>query len=314
MNDYLSLGLGLICAAAGGELFVRGTVKLALWLRVSPGIVATTIAAFSTSSPELAVGINSALAGHPQISLGDTLGSNVVNVALILALALLISGLQCRRQSIKRDFPVAALVPIVVGFVLHDGVMSRLDALLLLGLFIIWITFVIREAQQQRKNNSPSTEIYDGKRSIMLCGAGLVILFVAGRLIVGGAKEIAAAYGLSEFIIGATIVAIGTSIPELATTIVAKIRHQDDISLGTILGSNIFNAWFIIPIVALIHPIVIDPVNTWGALIFGVLVVLFSYPSRTGRINRGRGVLLLILYALYISNVIHPGILTRLTG
>ena len=121
MNDYLALILGVVCAGIGGELFVRGAVGLASWARISPGIVGATVVAFATSSPELSVSINAALAGKPQIGLGNALGSNVVNVALILGLALLISGIQSPRDSIKRDFPVALLIPIITGVLFLDA-------------------------------------------------------------------------------------------------------------------------------------------------------------------------------------------------
>jgi cation:H+ antiporter len=127
MNDYVALILGVACAGIGGELFVRGAVGLAHWARISPGIIGATVAAFATSSPELSVSINAALAGKSQIALGDALGSNVVNVALILALALVISGIQIPRDTIKRDFPVALLIPIITGLLFLDGELSRID-------------------------------------------------------------------------------------------------------------------------------------------------------------------------------------------
>lgn len=150
MNPYLTLALGVVCAGLGGELFVRGAVSLALWWRVYPGIIGATVAAFATSSPELAVSVSSALAGTPQIALGDALGSNVVNVALILALALLVSGIQTARESIHRDFPVALIVPVLTVLLFWDGTLSRIDGLLLLGAFITWLTVVILQAWQQR--------------------------------------------------------------------------------------------------------------------------------------------------------------------
>jgi len=137
MNDYFALILGVVCAGIGGELFVRGAVGLAYWALVSPGIIGATVAAFATSSPELSVSINAAMAGKPQIALGDTLGSNVVNVALILALALIISGIQSPRDSVKRDFPVALLVPIITGVLCLDGELSRFDGLLMLSMFLL---------------------------------------------------------------------------------------------------------------------------------------------------------------------------------
>ena len=130
MNDYVALSMGVICAGIGGELFVRGAVGLAHWARISPGIIGATVAALATSSPELSVSINAALAGKPQIALGDALGSNIVNVALILGLALVMSEIQSPRDSVKRDFPVALLIPIITGVLFLDGELSRFDGFL----------------------------------------------------------------------------------------------------------------------------------------------------------------------------------------
>lgn len=147
MNDCVALSMGVICAGIGGELFVRGAVGLAHWARISPGIIGATVAAFVTSSPELSVSVNAALAGKPQIALGDALGSNVVNVALILGLVLVISGIQSPRDSVKRDFPVALLIPIITGVLFLDGELSRLDGFLMLGMFLAWIVAAIIEAK-----------------------------------------------------------------------------------------------------------------------------------------------------------------------
>ena len=303
MNNYLALAVGVVCAGIGGELFVRGVVGIARWARVSAGIIGATVAAFATSSPELSVAITAAMAGKPQISLGDALGSNVVNVALVLAITLLISGIQCPRDSVKRDFPIALITPVVIGVLAFDGVLSRLDGLLLLGMFIAWVVAVIVEARKQR---SAAGEILGERRgwlAIILCLAGLVFLIVAGRFIVTGAKGIATSFGIGEFVIGATVVAIGTSVPELATTVVSKIRRHDEVGLGTILGSNIFNGLFIVAIAAIISPISIDWREVAIALVFGIVTVALIWPARSGYIERGRGVLLLALYIVYVVTI-----------
>ena len=303
MNNYLALAVGVVCAGIGGELFVRGVVGIARWARVSAGIIGATVAAFATSSPELSVAITAAMAGKPQISLGDALGSNVVNVALVLAISLLISGIQCPRDSVKRDFPIALITPVVIGVLAFDGVLSRLDGLLLLGMFIAWVVAVIVEARKQR---SAAGEILGERRgwlAIILCLAGLVFLIVAGRFIVTGAKGIATSFGIGEFVIGATVVAIGTSVPELATTVVSKIRRHDEVGLGTILGSNIFNGLFIVAIAAIISPISIDWREVAIALVFGIVTVALIWPARSGYIERGRGVLLLALYIVYVVTI-----------
>lgn len=304
MNDYVTLSLGIISAGVGGELFVRGTVGIASWARVSPGIIATTIAAFATSSPELSVSINSAISGVPQIALGDSLGSNVVNIALILALALLISGIQSPRGNIKREFPVALLIPIFTTILFYDNELSRFDGLLLLSLFFTWLVAVVLEARKQR---SATVEVLGEKRrwlAVLSCAVGLLFLVAAGSLIVTGAKGIAFSFGLDEFIIGATIVALGTSTPELATTVIAKVRGHDEVSLGTILGSNIFNGTFIIGVAATIHPIRVALDDVALTLVFGFMALVFTYPSHTGLISRGRGVLLLMLYSGYLFSVL----------
>ncbi|WP_394673259.1 calcium/sodium antiporter [Limnobacter sp.] len=304
MDDYTALLLGVVCAGLGGELFVRGSVGLAHWARVSPGIIGVTVAALATSSPELSVSISSALVGKPQIALGDALGSNVVNVALILGLALIISGIQSPRDSVKRDFPVALLIPVFTAVLFLDGELSRVDGFLMISMFIAWIVAAVVEARKQR---SAAEEVLGEQRRwlvVVSCLAGSVFLVAAGNFIVAGARGIAVAFGVDEFIIGATIVAIGTSVPELATTVMAKIRGHDEVGLGTILGSNIFNGIFIVAVAAMIHPIIVPWHEVAIALVFGLVAVAFGYPPRNGFIQRKRGVFLLGLYVAYLFTIL----------
>lgn len=304
MNEVLALILGVGCAAAGGELFVRGAVGTAHWLRVPPGIIGATVAAFATSSPELAVSASAALAGEPQIGLGDALGSNVVNVALVLGLTLAIAGMRGARGSMKRDFPVALLVPVIIGLLLLDGVLSGLDGLLMLGMFAAWLVAAALEARRER---SSAEQVLGTRRPWMAIahGAlGLALLVAAGKLIVLGAKALALSFGIGEFVVGATLVAVGTSAPELATALVAKLRGHDELSLGTILGSNIFNGLFIVAVAALIHPIGVDWREVAVALAFGAVALAFIFPTRDGWIERRRGFLLLTLYVAYLATLL----------
>lgn len=304
MADFALLLGGILCAAAGGELFVRGTVGLAHWARISPGIIAATVAAFATSSPELSVSVNSALEGKPAIALGDALGSNVVNIALILGLALSLAPLHCPQDSLRRDFPVALAVPVITGALFLDGVLSRLDGFLLLSLFLAWCVATVIEARRQR---SAAGKIQGESNVLITTGqgaAGMILLVVAGRLIVTGATGIAATFGVDEFVIGATVVAIGTSAPELATTIVARLRRHDEVGLGTILGSNIFNGLLIVAVASILHPIAVRWQEAVTALIFGLAAVALSYPRRSGLIGRRRGFILLALYAAYLTAVV----------
>ena len=304
MNDYLALFLGVVCAAIGGELFVRGAVGLAHWARISPGIIGATVVAFATSSPELSVSINSAITGQPQIGLGNALGSNVVNVALILGLALLISGIKSPRDSVKRDFPVALLIPIITGALFLDGELSRFDGVLMLCMFLAWLVATVIEARKQR---SAAGEVIGEHRRwlvVVSCVAGLAFLVAAGNLIVAGARGMAISFGMDEFIIGATVVAVGTTVPELATTIIAKLRGHDEVGLGMILGSNIFNGLLIVAVAAMIHPIIVPWREVAIALAFGLVALVFAYPTRKGFIERRRGVLLLMLYVVYLATIL----------
>lgn len=304
MSDYFFLIVGIACAGFGGELFVRGSVGLAHSLRIPPGIVGATVAAFATSSPELSVSVSSALSRVPQIALGDALGSNVVNVALILALALAISSIRCPRDSIKRDYSVALLIPVITGVLILDGELSRVDGAILIGVFIAWLTAAIIEARRQRSAAEKVLGQHKLGRAIIECLVGLALLVTAGYAIVTGARGIAVALGIDEFVIGATVVAVGTSVPELATTIIAKMRGHDEVGLGTVLGSNIFNGVFIIGVAALIHPITVEWRGVTIALIFGLLAVVCTLPIRGGLIERRRGFLLLVLYGVYLGVIL----------
>ena len=304
MNDYVALAVGVLCAGIGGELFVRGVVGIALWARVSAGIVGATVAAFATSSPELSVAIGSALAKKPEISLGDALGSNVVNVALILAIPVIMTGIKSTPDSVQRDFPFALLAPILAAVLALDGELSRLDGAVLMAAFLFWLGVVMLEVRRQRSAAEKVLGERRGWLAALLSLAGFICLIAAGHFIVIGAKGIALSFGIGEFVIGATIVAIGTSIPELATSIISKIRGHDEVGLGTILGSNIFNGLFIIAVAAMIYPIKVALREVLPVLGFGLITVILIWPPSHGYIGRGRGLLLLVLYAAYVIVVI----------
>jgi cation:H+ antiporter len=301
MESALYLLAGLICAAIGGELFVRGIVGIAVWARISAGIIGATFAAFATSSPELSVSVTSALAGTPQIALGDALGSNVVNIALILGIGLLIAPLHASRDTLKRDFPVALLVPALLGLLAMDGTLSRTDGGILLLIFVAWLGVMVREVRRQRSAAATVLAETSHRRAILESIVGLGLLVASGKLIVTGATGIATSYGIDPFVIGATMVAIGTSAPELATMVVSRLRGHDEVGLGTMLGSNIFNGLFIVGIAACIHPITISFSEAAAGLGFGLVSSAFVFPGATGRLDQRRGALLVGLYLAYIG-------------
>lgn len=299
--DVLQLIGGIVCAWLGGEAFVRGLVNLALWARIPAAVVGVTVAAFATSSPELAVAVRAAADGVPQISLGDTLGSNIVNLAMILGLAVILMPLRASLREIRRDFCWATAVPLIVALLAADGRLSRFDGGLMAGIFLLWISVVVLSALRNREAGGPEAWPWSRKGAALgFSLTGLILLMLAGRLIVVGGKGVALAMGMSEFVVGATVVAIATGMPELATTLVSIRRKHDELGLANVLGSNIFNGLFIISVLVLLHPFSVPFSSLVVALIFGLLTTLAAAPLG-GRIGRIHGVVLLALYAGYLA-------------
>lgn len=302
-TSILLLLAGVVLAWFGGSLFVDGAVGLARWARWPVAVIGVTVAAFGTSSPELMVAIQAARDGVPQISLGDVLGSNVVNIALVLALVLSLSGMKAEDAGVKRDWACALAVPFIMAAVLWDGWFSRLDALLLIGLFAAWLAMVVRHARRHRARNKDEVIEAGRASSLKIVGqvvAGLALLIGAAQFVVHGGTGIALALGWSPFVVGAVVVAVATGTPELATTIIARIRGQHDVGLGNILGSNVFNALFVASIAALIHPFQVKPPELMPSLVFGVVTTLMILPGRGGVLGRWRGFVLLGLYLVYV--------------
>lgn len=304
MTPALLVVLGIGTAALGGELFVRGLVGLAVRARLAPGIVGATVAAFATSSPELSVGLNSAGEGVPEIALGDALGSNVVNVGLVLGLALAIGGATPRRADLNRDLPVALIAPLVTLGLAVDGTIGRVDGAVLLACFAAWLTVTVRQAVRER--DATGAVLAERRHRLIARDVlvGLVLLVLAGRLIVVAARGIGDALGWDVFTVGAVFVAVGTSVPELATTITARLRGHDEVGVGTVLGSNIFNGLLIVGVAAVITPMRVSSGEIAVAVAAGVLGLLLVLPGRGARIGRGRGAALLTLYVGYVVTIV----------
>lgn len=310
MTSILLLLAGVVLAWFGGMLFVDGAVGLARWARWPVAVIGVTVAAFGTSAPELMVAIQAANDGVPQISLGDVLGSNVVNIALVLALVLSLSGMKADDAGVRRDWGWALAVPFIMAAVLWDGWFSRVDAVVLMSIFFLWLTLVVRHARRHAARNKD--EIVEAGRAsllkiVLLVVAGLALLIGAAQFVVHGGKGVALALGWSPFVVGAVVVAVATGTPELATTIISRIRGQHDVGLGNILGSNVFNALFIASIAALIHPYPVKLPELVPSLIFGIVTTLMILPGKGGSLGRWRGFVLLALYAGYVAMTLKAG-------
>ena len=291
---------GSALAALGGQLFIRGLIGFSAWWRLPTSVVAATLAAFATSAPELSVAINSAVAGQPEIALGEVLGSNVVNIALVLGIAVAFAPILVDRGAVAREYPAAAAAPALVGLLAVDGRLGRLDGLILLAVFAAWLSRGVAAGRRFRASAQGAALERTRTSVVISLGLGLVMLILAGRAIVAGAVGISAALGWDGFVVGAVLVALGTSAPELVTVIIARLRGHDDVAVGTILGSNIFNTLMILGIAAVIHPIAVEGFETDVGVVASAVLVLLLIPVR-GRLERWRSVPLLGSYVLVLA-------------
>jgi len=301
-SDLVAILGAVALAGIGGEAFLKSILGASAHLRVPKVVAATTLAAFATSSPELTVSTVAALAGRPEIGLGDALGSNVVNIALIFGLALLYGGVQTSRQEFGRDFALALAVPIVTLFFALDGRIGRGEGAALLVLFAVWLASMLRAPLRHRQStlDQPASDGPGPWLTLVLGVLGLGALIAAGRLFVLGATGVAAAFQIDAYVIGVLVVAIGTSLPELVTVLLARLRGHDEVGVGTLIGSNLFNGLAIVGVASSIHPISAPPAEIIITLSCGVAALLLLLPNRAGLIPRWRGLLLLTLYGGFI--------------
>ena len=308
MVTYLgALAVGVALAAVGGELFVRGTVGIAARTRVPAGMIAATIAAFATSTPELSVGVQAAVAGRPELALGDALGSNVFNIAVVLGIVLLFSPLRVTRAEIRRVWIVAMMAPLLTLVALVDGRLVDAEGVVLLVIFVSWLIVTGRQALGER---SATSEVLSERGGWRIAGSvivGLGALVLAGHFVVVAAKGIGDEFGLNPFVVGATMVALGTSTPEIATAIISTRRGHSEVGIGTVLGSNVFNNLWIVGIVALIEPVRISVSEVLLAVVACLVALVIIVPTRDGRIPKHRGVALLAVATLYVIGTIALG-------
>jgi len=314
--DALTLVLfiiGLVGLIIGAELLVRGASRLAIGFGISPLVVGLTVVAFGTSSPELAVSTGSALSGQADIALGNVVGSNIFNVLFILGLSASIGTLVVAQQLIRLDVPLmigVAILPLLLGL---DGKIGRLDGLLLFAGIVAYIVFAIRQSRKETKEIEAEYDHEFGQGGgmgprqaviqIALVIAGLALLVVGARWLVNGAVALARSLGLSELIIGLTIIAAGTSLPEVATSVIASLRGERDIAVGNVVGSNIFNILAVLGLTAAVAPegVTVPVAALRFDIPFMIAVSVACLPIFfTGyRIARWEGLLFLAYYVAY---------------
>lgn len=309
MTIFLMI-LGLVLLVAGAEALVRGASRLAAAFGISPLVIGLTVVAFGTSSPEMAVSVMSAYSGQADLAVGNVVGSNIFNVLFILGLSAAIAPLIVSRQLIRLDVPIMIGISVLLFLLVLDGNINRLDGVLLFGGIIAYTVFQIVQARREKRANAESEEAIEKPHTplqwltnIGFVVGGLVLLVLGSNWLVDGAVFIAQSLGVSELVIGLTIVAAGTSLPEVATSVIASIRGQRDIAVGNVVGSNIFNILCVLGLASLVSP---ESINVAAsALRFDIpvmiVVALACLPIFfTGRvIARWEGFVFLAYYVVY---------------
>ena len=295
--DFVWILIGLVLAAVGGSQFVEGAVGVARVHSLSVGVVGATLAAFATSSPELAVAIASAVDGRPEIALGDVAGSNVANLGLILGLAVLIRPLFVAKAELRRDLPWGVVSVVIVSVMILDGRLQRLEAVVLLLVFVAWLSRVLA-----RPVSLSVDEVGESRRKVWIRVAiGLTALVVAGRAIVVGAEGVGERFGWSDFVVGALLVAVATSTPELVTVLVSISRGHTDLGVGTLIGSNIFNTMFIVGVASVIAEIDVDGSGVSATLLLGAVACVLMWPWRGSRLGRSQGLALVAVFGAHLA-------------
>ncbi|RFC61963.1 sodium:calcium antiporter [Fulvimarina endophytica] len=305
--DLLLLASGLALLVAGGEGLVRGSTDLAARLGLSKLIVGLVILGFGTSAPELLVSIQAALAGSPAISIGNVVGSNIANVLLIIGLVALIAPLPNRDPAIRRDAAVTLAASIVIVLLFLTGTIDRIAGFLLFGALLVYVAVCyVLETRRARASAQGDEAVETASMSPLLAGvavvAGVAMLVFSARFMVDGATGIARDLGISEAVVGLTIVAIGTSLPELATAIVAARKNESELVLGNVFGSCIFNILCILGITAIIMPIPVDERFAFvdGPVMIAVAAASAVYLFTRGVIGRKTGAAMLLAYGGYL--------------
>ena len=307
----LAIIAGFCILTWGADRFVVGAAATARNFGVPPLIIGLTIVGFGTSAPEVLVSGVAAWQGNPGISIGNALGSNITNIALVLGITAIISPLNVNSETLRREFPILLAIMLFALLIMLDGELSRLDGILLLsglGVLIYWlVTLGIRKA-----NSDPMEQEYDkeipGAMStrvgITWLGIGLVLLLLSSQLLVWGAVNIAHILGISDLVIGLTVVAIGTSLPELAASVISALKKEHEIAIGNVIGSNMYNLLAVMGLPGVINPVVLDRevLTRDFPVMIGLTLTLFvtAYGfNGTGRINRIEGAMLFIAFIAY---------------
>lgn len=316
---FLALAAGLVCLVLGAELLVRGAASIATRLGIAPIIIGLTVVAFGTSAPELAVSVSAVLGDSGDVAFGNVVGSNIVNILLILGGSAIIATLAVSQRIIRIDIPLLIGVSLLALVLSLDNEISRLDGAILFTGIVAYTGWLIRSARNERKDvldeydeaiDELEVEVVDQPLlvQVVMVLAGLGILVLGSQLLVGSATDIAEELGVSDLVIGLTVVAVGTSLPELATSFLAAYRGQRDIAIGNVVGSNLFNLMSVLGLTGIVAS---DPIPVSDAslrvdfpVMLAATVVLVPIIWKGFEIRRWEGIVLVLAYVAYVAFLI----------
>lgn len=312
--NYILLLIGFVFLVKGADGFVSGASSIAKKFSIPPLIIGLTIVAFGTSAPEAAVSVTAALKGQNDMAIANVVGSNIFNFLVVIGITSMIKPIKVQKSTIIKEFPFVILASFVFSVISHDtrfqnaseNMLSRADGYILLSLFAIFMYYLIEMALTS-KDNAQEDEIEEIplSKSIIYTIIGIAGIIIGGQLVVNSASNIALAWGMSENLVGLTIVSVGTSLPELVTSIVAARKGESDIAIGNAVGSNIFNLLLVLGLSSSIHSIVVHTEVFYDMLIMilaTILTYIFAITKRS--INRAEGTVLFLLYVIYLIYII----------
>ena len=312
---YLLLLIGLFLLVKGADYFVDGSSEIATFLNIPPVLIGLTIVAFGTSSPEAAVSIVAALKGSGDIALGNVVGSNIFNITFIIGITTILYPLKVEKETIRKEIPFTVLASIVLLILVSDiklqlfeeNLITRADGFVLLSFFIIFIYYLYEVARHSREHTMMERKVKERtslvKHALFTIG-GLFYIIWGSNLVVNNGIKIALTMGMSETLVGLTIVSIGTSLPELITSVIAAVKKKSEIALGNIVGSNIFNLLFVLGTSSAISPISVDHKIFFDIKIMILSTILLFYYSKTQyKLTRVEGILMVISYIGYMTYI-----------
>lgn len=313
--SYIILIIGFVLLIKGADIFVSGASSIAKIFNVPSLIIGLTIVAFGTSAPEAAVSISAALVGNNDMAIANVVGSNIFNLLFVGGVAAMIHPLAVQKSTILKEFPFAVLASLVLIILAHDvklqgysqNLLTRADGLMLLALFAIFVYYLFDVALSSKevKEEGQNQQKISIRKSVLMSVVGIIGIIIGGQMVVNGASDIALSWGMSQNLVGLTIVSIGTSLPEFMTSVIAARKGENDIAIGNIVGSNIFNILFILGLSATIHPIGVQAIVLLDMVIMLIVTIVAYLLSATKKtVSKPEGVLLTAMYIVYMIFII----------